>query len=410
MNEKKAALRWHSPVLLLSFLLLFSVLYIGFFFPDPHFFSGASAGGHRLLLLGVRIGLPLLAIGVLLIYSLIKSERLTKTSLSMLALGTLFGVILLHSAASVVVFHRLAARNLEDYHPFLQLSPPRAPDSDGGGAVKIFALGGSTTAWKDSTGQGWPDRAQVLLNKTLEAEGKQVLVENLGKEWYTSQHTLINYAINLRSHKPQIILVMHAINDLLVNADFSYFSGGQFSDDYGHFHGPLSRMLQPPRGPFAAIADKVRLAWYYEPREIIHNEYFPGLVSFRRNLQTLIDLARVDGVKVVLITQPYFLKERMTRAEMDSLYMLKHEAIGPSKQWDLKTALSGMRQYNQAAVEVASENKLLLIDLEKTIPKTAEFFSDEVHYRDKAFPIIAETIAREMLRSGMLHSNREPLH
>ena len=71
-----------------------------------------------------------------------------------------------------------------------------------------------------------PTRVQARLRDADTA--RPVEVSNLGRQWYTSHHSLINYASNLRPLRPDVVVVMHAINDVLHNADFSYFSRGPF--------------------------------------------------------------------------------------------------------------------------------------------------------------------------------------
>src|SRR5690606_23388948 len=99
--------------------------------------------------------------------------------------------------------------------------------------------------------------------------------------------SLINYQLNLREVKPDVVVIMHAINDLLVNADFSYFSRGEFQPDYRHFYGPLSRLLEPDRGLFLSLLRRVRLGWYHKPRRIRSDNSFPGISSFQNNLSSL---------------------------------------------------------------------------------------------------------------------------
>ncbi len=67
-----------------------------------------------------------------------------------------------------------------------------------------------------------------------------------------------------------------------------------------------------------------------------------------------------------------------------------------------------MRQYNTLIGEIALEDDVLFIDLEKAIPKNLTWFFDEVHYRDTTFNLIGTTLAREIARTGILHSLKAP--
>lgn len=210
---------------------------------------------------------------------------------------------------------------------------------------------------------------------------RNVEVYNLGREWYTSLHTLINYEVNLRHHHPDVIIVMHAYNDLIHNADFCYFSFNSFQEDYRHFYGPIYRLIKRPT--FLDNAFLVaKSMWYHSPREVINTDNFPGLVPFERNLRTLIDLARTDGTQVVLMTQPHLIKNSMTPAEKSSLHMLNFKTIGPTKKWGYYTARFAFEEYNNVVRKLAKhEPGVYLIDLEPIIPKSLDYFIDDVHYK-----------------------------
>ncbi len=69
-------------------------------------------------------------------------------------------------------------------------------------------------------------------------------------------------------------------------------------------------------------------------------DVFPGLSVFEKKLSSIIDIARLDGAQVVLMTEPFLEKERMTESERNALKMLNFEAISRDKRWSLETALN----------------------------------------------------------------------
>lgn len=75
--------------------------------------------------------------------------------------------------------------------------------------------------------------------------------------------------------------------------------------------------------------------------------------------------------------------------------MVNREAVGPYEQWRYSTALSGMQDYNQKIREIAEERGVILIDLENKVPKSLDYFIDDVHYSERAFGLIADYIAME---------------
>jgi len=394
-NQRWKFIDW---VVVLLFLAGMTYVYLGFFHVDPR--SGTMV---KMLAWAARIGLPLIGLGVVYVYYGVRTKKIAGSAVGLLLVSLILIALLVYPVASYVYYGRSFGQNIDQYHPYLQLAPRAFTEeqaSDTTPPLRIFCLGGSTTEYTDSQKRGWPIRLEENLGGNV--PGRQVRVYNQGRQWYTSQHTLYNYITNLRQHRPDVLIVMHAINDLLINADFCYYSFGPFQDDYRHFHGPVYRLINRPTLVQTAMNILSKI-WYHIPREVIETDHFPGLAPFERNLRALIDVARLDSVQVVLLTQPYLFKDTMTAEEDAELIMLHVEAVGPTKEWGLSTALQGMKQYNDVIRRVAQDENVLLIDLEKVIPKSLEYFHDDVHYREKTFDLIARHIAKALQKSEILH-------
>jgi lysophospholipase L1-like esterase len=388
---------WQVLLILLG-LAGIAVLYVGFYYPDP--FAVERWGRlSRLLLTAIRIGIPGIVIGILILIHLVKIKKVQIANAALLFGSLILAVIIAYPFANARFKHWLDIRQKRDlFHPYLQLAPQKFEDADDPADFKIVCLGGSTTEFLDSQNRGWPDRVEEQLCKTV---GKRVRVWNQGRQWYTTQHSLINYETNLRHHRPNVLIVMHTINDLLHNADFCYFSFAPFREDYSHFYGPLSRILTNPT-LLGTVGDFVRMFWYHTPREVVEQTEFPGLVPFKRNLNTLIDLAEKDGVTVILMTQPNLYKADISEKERSRLAMLNSEAIGEHKKWSYNSAFVGFQKYTEAVKEVAAERNVILIDLERAVPKTLEYFDDDVHYEDITFDLVANTIVAEILQRNLI--------
>lgn len=382
---------------LLFFLMFF--LYRGFFKTDPYVMSRYAPFSIGLLW-SLRIGIPLLFAYILALLWGLKTKRMSRANTTTLMGSLLFCAII----GLAVVYHNYnrKTKSVSHFHPYLQLSPVTPPEIDKTN-FNIFCLGGSTTEFKDSQGKGWPERVEAILNQTLGRT--DIRVHNLGKQWYTTQHSLIYYETSLRHSPPDAILIMHTINDLLNNADFSYFSRGPFRRDYGNFDGPIYRLVRP-QGFFAFMGWMIKSMWYHAPRDTVRTTNFPGLVSFKQNLNSFFDLAAIDNVPVMLMTQPNLYKEALSPEEQDVLYMLRFEAIGPQKQWDVSTVYEGMNQYREAVLSVARERHASIIDLDSQIPKTLDYFYDDVHYTDAAFDKVAGIIADELIKQLNLRNHR----
>ena len=374
-------------------------VYAGFFSPDSAMLSYGAVPGR--ILWFIRIVFPLTYAGFVVLYSSVRRHKIDRGSIVLMAVATMVCLIAGYSIADLY-YQRWFDLHRKEYHPYLQLMPAdfsslreRAPDT-----VTVFCLGGSTTELRDSGGVDWPSGVEGILRTTYGL--RRLRVYNLGRQWYTSLHTLINFETNLRRFKPSLILYMGSVNDLLQNADFSYFSRGPFREDYGHFYGPVNRIIGR-RSLGRYLRDVIAGLWYAKPRRVITTRMFPGLEAYKRNIGTLIELAGHDSIRIVLMTEPYLIKPVMSDEERSVMGLLNREAINDSMVWSSETAVNGMEEYNDALREIADRNKLPLIDLEKEVPKSLVFFRDEVHYRDTAYPMIARFVAErlhEILSAG----------
>ncbi len=378
------------------FIFLFSLasiyIYVGFYFPSSYTLSYGS--NPKKILLAIRILFPLIYFALLWLYMNVRSRRIEKSAAIILIVSSVISLFICYSVADIF-YQQWFDKYRKEYHPYLQLKPIdyKPKQKKISNALKIFCLGGSTTELPDKSGIDWPSRVETILRTKYNL--KNIEVYNLGRQWYTSLHTLINYETNFRQYKPSVLLIMQSVNDLLHNADFSYFSRGHFRDDYGHFYGPVNRIIDR-RSLWRYLSEIISGLWYSKPQHIINTDRLPGLKAYTNNLNTIIELAENDSTQIVLMTEPSLLKSNMTADEISAVGMLKVEAINDTMVWGIETVRNGMEQYNNALKKIARQHNLFLIDLDKEIPKSLEYFYDEVHYNDITFPIIAQFVAKEL--------------
>lgn len=342
----------------------------------------------------LRVLLPFLYAGVIILYINTRLQRISQTELALLFVSISLGLYVCYGITDSL-YQQWFDSHRREYHPFLQLVPSfdRRLGGTAPHAVRIFCLGGSTTEFPDQTGRDWPSRVEAILRQNYGLQNVEVY--NLGREWYTSLHTLINYEANLRKYRPSVILIMQSINDLLQNADFSYMSHGAFREDYGHFYGPVTRIIER-RSLLHYLRDVFSGVWYAAPRRTLTTDHFPGLKAYERNIRTIVELAKHDSTTVILMTEPNLMKRKMSEEELSAIGMIRVEAINDTMVWSSETLVNGMEQYNNALHTIALEDNLPLIDLNKEVPKSLLCFRDEVHYQDTTFSIIAPFVARRL--------------
>ncbi len=127
---------------------------------------------------------------------------------------------------------------------------------------------------------------------------------------------------------------------------------------------------------------------------MIDTDEFPGLPAFSRYYKRLIQLVRLDGSEIVVVTQPFLYKVEMSEREQQAVYMDWANGAGPTKRWSINTARLGMQQYVGEVRKIAAEEGVTLIDLESSLPKSLDNMFDDCHYTEAGAGIVASEMSR----------------
>src|SRR5215470_4749194 len=233
------------------------------------------------------------------------------------------------------------------------------------GVIRIAALGASTTA------DGYPAMLEEYLNATVAAQSNRFEVMNFGVGYWTSAHVLVNFVLNVLDFAPDYIIIHQAANDEHARASEAEFRG-DYSDYLKVFQPPriidryilrvsvpyraLKFYLNPnPEWMFVEAASQIRRK---EPQRALNAR---ELGVFRRNIETIIDVAGARQIKVVLTTMPH---------STDKRYPPLH--------------LHYIDQFNEVLRSIAAKNdRLLFVDLDKLMTgKVNDVFVDPVHVND----------------------------
>lgn len=269
------------------------------------------------------------------------------------------------------------------------------------GVRRIVCLGGSTTfcTGARSNDQTWPAGVQALLTGSRRLRAP-VEVLNAGVPGYSTAESLINLSLRMLDFAPDVVLIYHAPNDMrLAQAE-------GFRSDYSHGRRPWAIPEAPPIDGWLTrhwrlyARLQARLAGHPEPykapamqelvfapdlgaravpasREVVA----AGQAAYRRNLKSLVAVARMGGAQPVL--QTFAFVHGMDREEGS----------------DLSAA---MDQVNQTIREVAAELDLPLIDIAGPLSDRRELFDDWMHYNPRGCGEHAKLVARGLLESGLL--------
>lgn len=323
--------------------------------------------------------------------------------------GSVFVTLVLAAIVLPLAYIYLHQRNLDssvfnplrkEAHAFSQIDKTPIDTATNEGAIRILAIGGSTTyGSKLEREQAYPAQLEKALRERF--PGQEIEVLNAGVPWHTSMHSLMRYATRFAYWKPKVVIVMHAFNDIYQTSE-GHLTNGEYRGDYGHFFGAMGERVNPvdrfARGISKALSNNwLARTWYSDLRDSSPSKPKPRidllrpLPDFKRNLTRLASIVSNDGARLVLMTQPYSYRPNMTTAEKKTLfYPFYYKDYAQVPGIDEQT--TAMDRFNQGTREVASATGSVLIDLESRIAKSADMMYDDVHYTVDGARVVAQQI------------------
>ena len=297
---------------------------------------------------------------------------------------------------------------------------------------RVVCLGGSTT-WGHRLPQEdtWP----AILEEMLRRDGYDIEIINAARPYYTTAHSLGNYCLQMRHYDPDVVVIMHGMNDL----ERSFPQPGEpgVEWDYGSYQGPMRRVLETYQqkqrpGPwhpldmlnrsviYRLICEQTALdrKFYGDLRREAEGDHtsgidvgldaFPTIAIFRSNLEYLARLCLDDGRLVLLSTQPH-VYERTDLDALDNVVEVtrKEFLIDRDRQPISRRGVRlGMRGIRDATLDVAKRFNMALADPERAVNAQLEYFMDDLHLNAGGNTVAAEAIAEalrpilDLLREG----------
>jgi lysophospholipase L1-like esterase len=247
------------------------------------------------------------------------------------------------------------------------------------GIFRIIAVGGSTTVNHHSFEVAGIDYPTALERKLAGAEHAATIeVLNAGGNGFSTAQSLINIEFRLVEFHPDLILIMHNINDCSVN----FFDGGATADYGNKYLKPyfLSPTLQGTHSLSGFLSQSRFLAWLGLPEILASKsgdldanaDHNPGIPYFKRNLNFIIEICQNHNITPVLLTQPYSMKP--------------HRFV--SQEAFLK--------YDEVIRLVARDQKVDLIDMFSKFGHEEAFFIDEFHYSTAGIEHFTDILSAEL--------------
>ncbi len=274
--------------------------------------------------------------------------------------------------------------------------------------LTLVFLGGSTTAcyYVDED-----KRFPALVGRLLEKDTKlKVNSCNSGVGGNFSLHSLdilLNKVIPL---KPDLVIMMHNINDLAV----LMYAKSYWSKDFKKGHTSPIVELHPKIIDTRLLVDYLIPNLYLElksmekwlrhtlrPKKAASQEDelrdFRGkkitldqnflVQEFKMNEQLFINICRARNITPVLMTMENRLKENP-----DPLIMQLTKPLEKDQGISYQEYKEIFDRFNQAIREVGAANRVLVIDLARKVPQEKEYIYDLVHFTTRGSELAARVI------------------
>jgi lysophospholipase L1-like esterase len=300
---------------------------------------------------------------------------------------------------------------------------------------RILAIGGSTTEclYLDQH-KAWP----YLIERRLRGStGLNVWVGNVGVSGHNTRDHIV-YMRYLLQQYPKIDAVLNLVgaNDLSLNLSnpnynphFLENSGAEVEAVWRAFYMRPSRLekwwyrktslwnlwgtLQRAylSGPRQDRRGEIYSRWRSDRRGAVIVDRLPdlepGLSEFRRNLNTMVDLAAAHAVRLIFLTQPTIWREDLPARETGMLITgrvahPRHE--GRTEYYSVKALAEGMARYNRVTLDVCRARNVECIDLAGKLPKDLTVFYDDEHFNDHGSQMVAQVVSEQLLATWLRES------
>lgn len=293
------------------------------------------------------------------------------------------------------------------FDPFLQTYPPYLESKYFEKPEKVFRIltfGGSTTGnMRLPQKNRYPELLRSILQEQYKESGIEVF--NAGMDWYTTKHSLINYVTNMRDFHPDLVIIMHAINDLYRSFSPTDLAVEPYNRLWSHFYGPSINGAKPPSFERFWLT-KLFSAWYPRRGNVkreIPLKRFLSLKDFEKNLLRLVHFIKSDNVPILLMTQPSLYKKNMSNDELTVLWIGKtfcytKKSFSRREYPSANSLRLAMQAYNDVSRKTAETRKTFFLDLDSKVEKNLKYFIDDIHYTEEGAKKVAEVVANKIIQ------------
>ena len=244
------------------------------------------------------------------------------------------------------------------------------------GTTKILAIGGSTSFYGNYM------QSLKKAYQSLPEARSGVRFSSAGTPGYVSYQSLINFQTRMLDLKPDIIVIYHAINDLL-----PLTLRGVDPNDFDDFTAKNTSVLGSSANYRDGILDqsafytllynrilgvkRAYLAKSYDEQDLLE------LTSFAVNIESLVAMAKAKKIKVVLTT---FAHNQVTE--------------GSKSTWGMQPLVAkGIDSHNKTMQALAVKHNTAMVDVAASLTGQPEYFGDFCHFSDTGITKLTQLMA-----------------
>lgn len=255
------------------------------------------------------------------------------------------------------------------------------------GTYRILCFGGSTTMGSVADDKTWPYLIEKKLNE--KEIGKKVEVLNFGVGGYRTSDSLINFALRGLDFDPDLIIIYHGTNDK------GLYGAKDFKSDYSHaikdlpefkygvqdyipgifFHSQFITLLtgvidRKIIGRHTNLHVATGIPFENDPKDL-----YKGKETFKRNIRSIIGIAKAHNVSVMLST---------------------HHTYGTGQLMDM---------LNQDIRDLSKSENVSYVDQDRLIPHYDNTYHiDGCHFSESGTDLMAENFVNKILETNLIQS------
>jgi lysophospholipase L1-like esterase len=273
--------------------------------------------------------------------------------------------------------------------------------------LTILTIGGSTTeSLFLSDGNTWTDEVQ----RQMGPYASRVWINNAGIDGHTSYGHLVLLHQVVTKLRPKVAVFLIGANDVALDAPSSFDQGAQMERSASR------RLLNAVAARSQVVSFALNLARAARARErgLGHAEVDlrsantlvlddatiaqtvekarASLAGYRSRLREIVRVARDHDITAIFVTQPALFGDATDPATGVNLATVQVNGRGNGHlEWRL------LEEVNDVTRDVARDNRLLLIDLARQLPKDSRYFYDFLHFTNEGSRAVGRIVAAALI-------------